>query len=168
MILPYRGVTPTVDPTAFVAPGAVIIGDVTIGRDSGIWFNAVVRGDINVIRIGERTNVQDGCILHVASERFGLFVGSEVTVGHGAILHACVVGDGVLVGMGAIVLDGAEVGEGSLVAAGSLVRMGDVIPPGVLAAGSPARVIRPLRAEEVGTIRRTAADYVGYARNYGS
>jgi carbonic anhydrase/acetyltransferase-like protein (isoleucine patch superfamily) len=168
VIRAWRGALPAVDPTVFVAPGAEIIGNVSIGRDSSVWFNSVVRGDINSITIGERTNIQDGCILHVAHERYALSVGSDVTVGHGVILHACTIGDACLVGMGAIVLDGAVVGKHSLVAAGSLVKMHDVVPEGVLVAGSPARVVRPLTREEIATIRETALNYIDYARSYNA
>lgn len=166
VIQAYGGITPTIDPSVFLAAGSVVVGNVTIGRDSSVWFNTVVRGDLNPISIGERTNIQDGCVLHVDHERYGLTIGSEVTVGHGAIVHACTVGDGSLVGMGAIVLDGAVVGKGCLVAAGSLVKMRDVIPDGVLAAGSPARVVRPLSPEEIAGLRRTALNYVDYSRSY--
>lgn len=166
VIRPYRGKYPEVDPSVYLADSAVVIGDVVIGRDSSIWFHTVVRGDINFIRIGERTNIQDGCVLHVAHEAHALVIGSDVTVGHGAIVHACTVRDGCLVGMGAIILDGAVIGENSLVAAGSLVKMNDVIPAGVLAAGSPARVVRPLTADEIGSLKDTAAGYVEYAKNY--
>ena len=166
VIHPYKGVYPTIDPTAFIAPGSHVIGNVTIGREAGIWFGAVVRGDINTITIGDRTNIQDNCVLHVINDEFPLTIGSDVTVGHGAILHACTIGDGSLVGMGALVIDGAVVGRDSLVAAGSLVKMRQVIPDGVLAAGSPAKVVRPLSPEEIAGMRRTALDYVRYAKGY--
>ena len=166
MIHPYLGVLPTIDPSVFLAGGSQVIGNVTIGKDSGIWFNAVVRGDVNVVTIGERTNIQDGCILHVDHKQYPLTVGSDVTVGHGAILHACTISDECLIGMGAIVLDGAVVGKNSLVAAGSLVKMRDVIPEGVLVVGSPAKVVRALTAGEVATIRQSALNYIAYARAY--
>lgn len=168
LIQAYRGVMPVIDPSVFRAAGSVVIGNVTIGRDSGIWFNAVVRGDVNTIVIGERTNIQDGCILHVDHARYGLTIGSDVTVGHGAILHACTVGDETLIGMGAIVLDGAVVGKNCLIAAGSRVKMRDVIPDGVLAAGSPANVVRPLTPSEIEGLRQSAINYVQYARAYVS
>ncbi len=166
MIHPYRGKVPTLGERVFLVASAEIIGDVTIGNDSSVWFNAVVRGDINVIRIGERTNIQDGCLLHVVHDTHPLTVGSDVTVGHGAILHGCTVGDTCLIGMGAIVLDGARVGERSLVAAGSLVRMNDEIPPGVLAAGSPAKVVRPLTDAETASLAQTALNYMAYVKHY--
>ncbi len=166
MIHAYRGVLPVIDPSVFLAAGSEVIGNVTIGRDSGVWFNAVVRGDVNVVTIGERTNIQDGCILHVDHAKYPLAIGSDVTVGHGAVLHACTVSDECLIGMGAIVLDGAVVGKNALVAAGSLVKMRDVIPEGVLVAGSPARVVRALTPGEIATIRQSALNYVAYARAY--
>lgn len=166
VIHPYKGVLPVIDPGAFVAPGAHIIGNVTIGKDSSVWFNAVVRGDINTITIGDRSNIQDNCVLHVINDEYPLTIGSDVTVGHGAILHACAIGDGCLVGMGALVIDGAVVGRNSLIAAGSLVKMRQVIPEGVLAAGSPAKVLRPLTGQEIDAMRQTALNYVGYTKGY--
>jgi carbonic anhydrase/acetyltransferase-like protein (isoleucine patch superfamily) len=162
----YKGVFPSIDPGAFIAPGSHIIGNVTIGRDSSVWFNAVVRGDINSITIGDGTNIQDNCVLHVINDEYPLMIGSGVTVGHGAVLHACAVGDGCLIGMGALVIDGAVVGNNSLVAAGSLVKMRQVIPEGVLAAGSPAKVVRPLTPGEIAAMRQTALNYVEYTKGY--
>src|SRR6266481_9407600 len=121
MIHIYRGITPAIDPTAFIVQSAEVIGDVTIGKDSSVWYNAVIRGDVNSIRIGERTNIQDGCLLHVTHAKFPLHVGRNVTVGHGAILHGCTIGDFCLIGMGAIVLDNAQINSYTLVAAGTVV-----------------------------------------------
>jgi carbonic anhydrase/acetyltransferase-like protein (isoleucine patch superfamily) len=166
LIHPYLGRVPAIGEGVYIVDSAEIIGDVSIGRDSSVWFNAVIRGDVNVIRIGERTNIQDGCVLHVTNGTHPLNVGSGVTVGHGAILHGCTIGDSCLIGMGAVVLDGAKVGDRSLVAAGSLVRVNAVIPPGVLAAGSPAEVVRPLSQSEIESIGRTALNYIEYAGNY--
>lgn len=166
LIHAYRGRVPTIGERVFIVESAQIIGDVTIGNDSSVWFNAVIRGDINVIRIGERTNIQDGCILHVVHDTHPLVVGSDVTVGHGAILHGCTIGNSCLIGMGATVLDGAKVGDRSLVAAGSLVKVDDEIPPGVLAAGSPARVVRDLTKAETASLSQAALNYITYARNY--
>jgi carbonic anhydrase/acetyltransferase-like protein (isoleucine patch superfamily) len=168
LIRAYRGVLPTVHPSVFLAPGSEVIGNVTIGRDSSVWFNAVIRGDIHSITIGERTNIQDGCVVHVTRDRYGVTIGSDVTVGHGAIVHACTVGDGCLIGMGAVVLDGAVIGRNTLIAAGSLVKMRDAVPEGVLAAGYPAKVVRSLTGEEIAEIRQTALNYVGDARSYVS
>ena len=165
-VISYNGKYPKVDDTVFIADGAVIIGDVEIGKDSSIWFNAVVRGDVNFIRIGERTNIQDGCILHVTVKKFPLIVGSDVTVGHGAILHGAVIRDMCLIGMGAVILDGAEVQSYSLVAGGALVRQGVVVPEGTLVAGVPAKVVRELTDEERKAIAESAVHYVELANDY--
>ena len=151
-----------------MAPTAVVLGDVAIGLDSSIWFHAVVRGDVNSIRIGRRTNVQDLCRIHVSSRTHPTVVGDDVTLGHRVILHGCTVGDRVLVGMGAIVLDGAVIGEDSIVGAGALVTRGTVIPPGSLVLGTPARVKRRLTEEEKRSIVDSAAHYVALARAYRS
>ncbi len=148
---------------AFVAGSASVIGDVVLGRDTSIWYGAVIRGDLKGIRIGERSNIQDGSILHVTRE-LGVDVGEDVTVGHGAILHGCTVERECLIGMGAIILDGALIGEGSIVAAGSLVPEGRIVPPGSLAMGTPAKVVRGVRDEERQKIRDMAQAYVELAR----
>jgi carbonic anhydrase/acetyltransferase-like protein (isoleucine patch superfamily) len=157
--------TPAIHPTAWVAPGADLIGDVTLGEESSVWFQAVVRGDINRIVIGPRSNVQDGAVIHLADD-FGAFVGEFVTIGHKAILHACSVGDEVLIGMGAIVLDGAEIGARSIIGAGALVTGGKSIPPGSLVIGSPAKVMRNLSLEEQAGIKVWAEKYVALSRAY--
>ena len=144
----YQGCTPVIDPSVWLAPGCVVVGDVTIAEDCSIWYGVVVRGDVYPICVGPRTNLQDGSIVHVTSGRFATRIGAEVTVGHRAVVHGCRVGDGALVGIGAIVLDGAVVGEGALVGAGSVVTPGAVIPDGMLAVGTPARVVRRLDDEE--------------------
>ena len=154
-------------PGAFIAAGAWLIGDVTVGDASSIWFNAVLRGDINAIRVGSRTNIQDGCVLHV-TRKLAVEIGDGVTVGHMAMIHGCSIARGALIGMNAVVLDGASVGEGALVAAGALVREGFVVPPATLAAGVPARIVRALTAEERQTVGQTAANYVAYAASYVS
>ena len=163
--LAHHGVRPSVHPGAFVAEGAVLVGDVVVGVDSSIWFHAVLRGDINRIRVGDRTNVQDGAVLHV-THACAVEVGNDVTIGHQALVHGCVVADGSLIGMGAVVLDGARIGARSLVAAGAVVREGFVVPEGVLAAGVPARVVRPLTDEEKQSLLQSALHYVEYARSY--
>ena len=165
-ILPYRGIVPKIDPSVFVAEGAHVIGDVEIGKKSSVWFNAVVRGDVNHVRIGERTNVQDGAVLHVTGGTSPLNIGSGVTVGHSAIVHAATVHDFSLIGMGAIILDDAVVGPYSLIAAGAVVLGGTVIPEGVLAAGIPAKVVRPLTADERRSLVDSADHYVEYAASY--
>ncbi len=166
MIAAYAGRTPRIDASAFVVDGATVIGDVVIGPESSVWFGAVVRGDIEAIRIGARSNVQDNATLHVVGGKFGTTLGDGVTVGHNAVVHGCTIEDGTLVGMGAIVLDGAVVGAESLVAAGALVAPGTRVPPRSLVVGSPAKVVRPLNDDELQRIRDAAANYVGYAKRY--
>jgi carbonic anhydrase/acetyltransferase-like protein (isoleucine patch superfamily) len=156
---------PTVHPSAYVAPGAVVIGDVTLGEQSSVWFGAVLRGDINRIVIGPRSNVQDGSVVHLADD-YGTFVGELVTIGHKAIIHACTIADEVLVGMNATILDGAEIGARSIIGAGALVTGGKKIPPGSLVLGSPAKVVRQLTLEEQQGIRQWADKYVEVSRAY--
>ena len=165
---PFRGAWPRVHPNAWVAPGAVIVGDVTIGEDSSIWYGCVLRGDVESIRIGARSNVQDGSVLHVTKDRFSCVVGDEVTIGHRAVVHGCTVGDGALIGIGAIVLDGASVGDGALVAAGSVVTPGATIGPGMLAMGTPAREVRPLRDDERSQQLERTLQYVETARAHAA
>ena len=170
MLLPdrlsqYLDAKPTIHPTAFVATGADIIGDVTLAEESSVWFQTVLRGDINRIVIGPRSNVQDGAVVHLADD-YGTYVGELVTVGHKAILHACTIADEVLVGMGAIVLDGAEVGARSIIGAGALVTGGKKIPSGSLVLGSPAKVIRTLSLEEQAGIKTWAEKYVALSKAY--
>ena len=146
----------------FIAPGAVVTGDVTLGDDVSIWYNAVVRGDIHRIEIGARSNLQDGVIVHVERGQWPVVIGEDVSVGHGAILHGCTIGRQCLIGIGATILNGAEIGEGSIVAAGAVVREGVHVPPGSLVAGVPAVVKRPVTAEERERIRLTAVHYIEY------
>lgn len=166
MIHPFKENSPKIDGSAFVVESAQIIGDVVIGEESSVWFNAVIRGDVNHIQIGNYTNIQDGCVLHVARKTHPLIVGDEVTVGHNVTLHACTIGSRCLIGMGAIVMDGAEIGEHSIVGAGALVTPGTKIPPGSLVLGSPAKVKRELTEDEKRGIRESAANYVGDIENY--
>lgn len=161
----YLQKAPTIHPSAFVAPGAAIIGDVTLEEESSVWYQCTLRADINRIHIGPRSNVQDGCVLHLADD-YGVLVGELVTVGHKAVLHACTIGDEVLVGMGAIILDGAEVGARSIIGAGALVTGNRKIPPGSLVLGSPAKVIRPLDLREQASIAPWATKYVELSRHY--
>lgn len=166
LLVPYNGVRPRLDRTVFCAPGSCIVGDVEIGADSSIWFNVVVRGDVNYVRIGERTNIQDGTIIHVSSKDLPTIVGSDVTVGHMAVLHACTIESGAFVGMSATVLDGAVVEGGAMVAAGALVTPGKRVPSGEIWAGSPAKRLRDLSAEERGDLGDAAARYCELALNY--
>ena len=154
---------PRIHRTAFVVPSATVIGDVTLNAESSIWFGAVLRGDINRIVIGAQTNVQDGVIIHL-SDDYPALVGDRVTVGHGAIVHACKVDDEVLIGMGAIILDGAEIGARSIIGANTLITAGMKIPPGSLVIGSPAQVRRQLDAGEQAKIKSWALKYVENAR----
>ncbi len=154
---------PRLDPTAFVVPGATVVGDVTLEAEASVWFGAVLRGDINRIVVGPQSNVQDNAVLHL-SDDFPALLGARVTVGHGAIVHACAVDDECLIGMGAVVLDGAEIGARSIIGANALVTVGAKIPPGSLVLGSPGKVVRSLSPEEQAGIRHWALKYVENAR----
>ncbi|MEM9017639.1 MAG: gamma carbonic anhydrase family protein [Verrucomicrobiota bacterium] len=156
---------PDIDPSAFVVEGAALLGDVRIGPDSSIWYQCVLRADIESIEIGRGTNIQDATVIHLASDR-GTKVGDYVTVGHRALLHACTIEDEVLVGMGAILMDGSVIGRECIVAAGSLVTKGFEAPAGSLVMGSPARVVRPLQAEERAGIRHWAEKYIEVSREH--
>jgi len=156
---------PQIDPTAFIATSADVIGRVTLHELTSVWYHATLRGDINEITIGPRSNIQDNVVIHLADD-FGCHVGELVTVGHSAILHACTVKNEVLVGMGAIVLDGAVIGERSIIGAGALVTGGTVIPPGSLVLGSPAKVVRTLSPDEQADVKKWALKYVDGSRKY--
>jgi gamma-carbonic anhydrase len=168
MIRPFRGVYPRIHPTAFVEESAQVVGDVHIGEQSSVWFNAVVRGDVFYIRIGDRANIQDGTVVHVTNGTHATVLEDEVTVGHNVTLHGCHVGRGSLIGMGSVVMDDVRVGELSLVAAGSLVSPGTVIPPRSLVMGFPAKVKRELTDEEVAGLEVFWKNYVEYTRIYKS
>lgn len=165
-VMPYRGLWPTLHETVFMTEGAFVIGDVHIGAYSSVWFNAVVRGDVCPIRIGEKTSVQDNATLHVTHDTGPLNIGNCVTIGHGAVLHACTVKDYVLIGMGAVLLDDCVVEPWSIVAAGSLVRQGFTVPSGMLVAGVPAKVMRPITDAERRNIEESPENYVRYSQNY--
>ncbi len=154
-----------IDPSAFIAPGAIIIGDVTIGAESSVWFGAILRGDIAQIVIGRGTNIQDGAVVHVDIGR-PTFIGDGVTVGHGAVLHGCTVGDNVLIGIRAVVLTGAVIGENSLIGAGAVVTEGTVIPPNSLVLGVPARVAGEVSSELLQRIKESAEHYKNYIQVY--
>jgi carbonic anhydrase/acetyltransferase-like protein (isoleucine patch superfamily) len=166
MLRPYRTVLPRVHATAFIDESAQVIGDVDIGEESGVWMNAVVRGDVNSIRIGRQTNIQDGCVVHVMRGTHATHIGNQVTIGHAAVLHGCTINDRCLVGMGAIVLNGAEIGEDSIVAAGTLITEGMKVPPRSLMMGSPGVRRRELRDDEVAGILAYAQRYVEYRKDY--
>jgi len=165
-VLPYDGKAPRLAASAFLAEGSVVVGDVEIGEGSSVWFGTIVRGDVNHVRIGARTNVQDMTVVHVTSRTNPTVIGDDVTIGHRAVLHGCTVKDRCLVGIGAIVLDGAVVGPDAMVGAGALVPPGMVVPPGTLVLGAPAKVKRQLTAEEIAFFRTSAANYAGYAARY--
>jgi carbonic anhydrase/acetyltransferase-like protein (isoleucine patch superfamily) len=163
----FLGRTPQVSESAFVANSATLVGDVRLGKDSSVFYGAVLRGDIETITIGESSNVQDGCIVHLADD-LGAHIGAWCTIGHAAIIHACTIGDECLVGMQAVVLDGAEIGDQCLIGAGSLVTQRTKIPPRSLVLGSPAKVVRPLKENELASLRESAAKYVAVARAHAA
>lgn len=166
LVAPLDGIAPRIDTSAFVAPGAVVIGLVSIGAASSIWYGAVLRGDEEAIVIGDRTNIQDGVVVHTTTGQGAVHIGSDVTVGHRAVLHGCRVGDGAMIGIGAIVLDGAVVEPGALVAAGALVPPGKTVTGGMLWAGCPARPMRPLKPEERIFVHSNPAHYAGQAARH--
>ncbi|MFH0778126.1 MAG: gamma carbonic anhydrase family protein [Candidatus Eisenbacteria bacterium] len=166
MIRPYKNKSPILGRDVFVAENATVIGDVSIGDFSSVWFNATLRGDVHFIRIGACSNVQETCVLHVTTDAFPLVVGDNVTVGHGCVLHGCRIGNDCLIGMGAIILDGAEVGEGSIVASGAVVLQGTRIPPRSLVAGIPAVRKKDVDASTLAGIRRSALEYKELASTY--
>jgi carbonic anhydrase/acetyltransferase-like protein (isoleucine patch superfamily) len=164
LVAPFEESFPEIDETVFLAPGAVVTGDVRIGSEASLWYHAVARGDVHWIRIGAQSNIQDHCVLHVTHDTHPLRIGSRVTVGHRATLHGCSIEDECLIGMGSIVLDGAVVESHAMVAAGALVPPRFRVPAGMLVAGVPARVVRKLSTEEQKDIGASADRYVGYAK----
>ncbi|MFO7895762.1 MAG: gamma carbonic anhydrase family protein [Candidatus Cloacimonadales bacterium] len=165
MIMKFQDKTPQIGSKAWIAESADVIGAVNLGADSSIWFNVVVRADINTIEIGKRCSIQDGTVVHVDKE-FPTKIGDDVTVGHKAMLHGCTIGDGCLIGMGAIILDGAEIGSGSLVAAGSVVTPGKKFPAGSMLLGTPAKLVKKLSAEQQAGFLQHARKYVAYKDDY--
>jgi len=165
-IIPYLGIYPKLHESVFLADGARIIGDVLICENASVWFNAVIRGDVCPIRIGERTNIQDNATLHVTHDTGPLNIGANVTIGHGAVLHACTVEDSALIGMGAVLLDDCVVEPWSVVAAGSLIRQGFRVPSGMMVAGVPAKIIRPVTEKERINIAESANNYIRYVAKY--
>ena len=166
MLLPYKKIMPTIGDDVFIAENAAVIGDTVIGERSNIWFGCTIRGDVHEIRIGKRTNIQDNSVIHTTRKVSGTYIGDEVTVGHGAILHACTIGNQVLVGMGAIILDEAVMEDRSMLAAGSVLTPKKRVPTGQLWAGSPARYMRDLTEEELNFLSISADNYVKLAVEY--
>ena len=166
MIKPFNSIHPIIHETAFVTDDAIIIGDVQIGEDASVWYGSVLRGDVNYIRIGARTNVQDMTMIHVSSKGLPTILEENITIGHRVTLHACHVESGCLIGMGAILMDGVRVGKNSLVAAGSLLTPGTQIPPNSLVVGSPARVKRELTADELASLEKSWRNYVELKKHY--
>lgn len=166
LILPYKGITPTIAPDAFVAPGAVVIGDVVIGSKSNVWFGCVIRGDVNSIRIGERTNIQDGTMIHVTRETGPTVIGSGVTIGHKGLIHAATLEDDCFFGMGATAMDFAVVKSGGMLAAGAVLTPGKIVPAGEIWAGNPAKFFRELKEAERAFIPISAQNYVDLASDY--
>lgn len=167
MIYPFKGKEPNIDPSVFIADYATVTGDVTIGAETTIWFNTVIRGDVSPTIIGKRVSIQDLCCLH-QSPKYPLIIEDEVTVGHQVTLHSCTIRKKALIGMGSIVLDGAEIGEGAFIGAGSLVPPGKVIPPNSLALGRPAKVVRELNEEDKEDMERIIREYVEKGQYYKS
>ena len=164
LILPVKGVSPEFGKNCFIAPNATVVGDVIMGDDCSVWFNTVVRGDVNSIRIGNKVNIQDGAVLHCTYEKTKVFLGNNVSIGHNAIVHGCKVHDNVLIGMGAIVMDNCEVGSNSIIAAGAVVTEGTIVPSGCIFAGVPAKKVKDISEELIsGEINRIANNYSMYS-----
>jgi carbonic anhydrase/acetyltransferase-like protein (isoleucine patch superfamily) len=168
MIVEFQGKLPNIDPSAFIAENAMIIGDVSIGPATNIWFNCIVRGDTNYIRIGKACNIQDASVLHIVKNLHPLILEDEVVLGHRVVVHGCHIGKGSLIGIGAVVLDGAEIGEESIIGAGSVVSPKSVIPPRSLAMGTPARVVRSLGEKDINKIQGIAQEYLELMEIYSA
>ncbi len=168
MIYTFKGVAPVYDETNFIAPSADVIGDVELGANTSVWFNATIRGDIHSIRIGRETNVQDNAVVHITRKTGPVYIGNRVTIGHSAVVHACTIEDNVLIGMGAIILDNAVIGANSIVGAGALVTARTIVPPGSMVLGAPAKVVRSLKPEEIESIGHYADNYITNAKDFSS
>lgn len=166
MIVEFDGKRPKIDPTAFVAENAMIIGNVDVGPRANIWFHCIVRGDTNYIRIGSNCNIQDACVLHVVKDRCPVILEDDVVLGHRVVVHGCRVGRGSLIGIGAIILDGAEIGQESIIGAGSVVSPKSVIPPRTLAMGAPARVVRAIDDTDINKIKGITEEYLELMEDY--
>ena len=166
MLHTFKGIKPTLGKDVFLVDSAEVIGDVVIGEQSSVWFNVVMRGDVNFIRIGARTNIQDGTVIHVTHELHPTYVGDDVTIGHNVTLHGCQIGNRCLIGMGAVVMDGVTVADDAMIAAGALVTPGTHVPAGSLFAGSPARFKRDLSSTEIEYLKTSAENYLAYVAAY--
>ena len=165
-VVAYRGMQPVLEEEVFLADGARVVGDVVLGKKCSIWFNAVVRGDVNKVVVGENTNIQDGAIVHCTYKKFSTTIGKNVSIAHLAMVHGCVIEDDCLIGMQAIVMDGAVVGRGSIVGAGAVVTQGTVVPPGSLVLGAPGKVVRSVKPEELAGVLATTERYLEYCKGY--
>jgi carbonic anhydrase/acetyltransferase-like protein (isoleucine patch superfamily) len=164
VILPVKGVSPQIPEDCFVAPNATIVGDVIMGKECSVWFNAVVRGDVNSINIGNKVNIQDGACIHCTYQKTKTIIGNNVSIGHNAIVHGCTVEDNVLIGMGSIVMDNVKIGSNSIIAAGAVVLEGTVVPPGSIFAGIPAKKVKDISQELLkGEVERIANNYIMYS-----
>ncbi|MEJ7621979.1 MAG: gamma carbonic anhydrase family protein [Aquificaceae bacterium] len=166
IVKPYKDKYPVIHPSVFLAENSTVIGDVEIGEDSSVWYGTVIRGDVNYIRIGRGTNIQDNSVVHVTHDTHPTLIGDFVTVGHRVILHGCKIGNYVLIGMGAVVMDGVEIEDYVLVGAGALLTPNKKFPSGVLVAGFPAKVVRDLKEEEIRLIEESAKNYISYKNSY--
>lgn len=164
VILPVKGVTPQIPESCFIAPNATVVGDVVMGHECSVWFNAVIRGDVNSIRMGNKVNIQDGACIHATYQKTKVGLGNNVSVGHNAIVHGCTVADNVLIGMGAIVMDNVVIGSNTIIAAGAVVLEGTEVPAGCIFAGVPAKKVKDISAELIkGEIERIANNYTMYS-----
>lgn len=163
LILPVKGISPTMGENCWLAPNATVVGDVTMGKDCTVWFNAVVRGDVNSIIMGDRVNIQDGAAIHCTYQKTKTIIGNNVSIAHNAVVHGCTIEDKVLVGMGAIIMDGAVIGSESIIAAGAIITQNTVVPPRTIYAGNPAKFLKNITAELEEVFMRTANNYVMYA-----
>ncbi len=165
IILPVKGVLPTLGNNCFLAPNATVVGDVVMGDDCSVWFNAVIRGDVNSIRIGNKVNIQDGAVIHCTFEKTKTYIGNNVSVGHNAIVHGCVIDNNVLIGMGSIVMDNCHIGSNSIIAAGAVVLENTKVEPGSIYAGVPAKKVKDISPELInGEINRIANNYLEYSK----
>lgn len=166
MIYSYKGIAPLIKESVFICEGVHIVGDVEIEENSSVWFNSVIRGDVNYVRIGKRTNVQDNCTLHVYHDYYPLIIGDDVTIGHNAVVHGCKLKNNILIGMNATLLDDCEINNNVIIAAGTLVKEKFKVPEGVLVAGVPGKIIRDLKPEEIEGVAQSAQNYVNYVKTY--